>query len=907
MQLHRSRISALRILLAILLGAVWGRGAEPDASVAEALAWVDTLGLPAVKDCPFVRVSTGSWTKTGNQPPRNRFCYGFLTKDEGAEFRVYVRGIPGDEDAFPHSTEGCWPLAVMTYIKKPAAPEHERVGYEVLDLKKEATALRKKLRRPRPDSLPRCYYERESMDERVAVFLFARDCLKSGLTEIANDLMEQAEAMPDSHEPRKSLRAALELEIGRMRMAKAEADLSDPKISRRESLADFEEIAKLFPACGEAKRARENAELLRQMLAEDEAHHPPPFEKMTTREKVAEWIFQLRDQTGQRCSPGFAYYLDADWQQNDGRDTPARQLVKLGYAAVPQLIDALGDPRFSRAVFVMSWHRLSYDPLRVGDCAHDILERIAGRSFEFGRAELAEPARAGEIAAAKKEVGVWWKDLRKKGAKTLMIEAVRRGGSDSPEQADQLMKTNPADALAAIIAGAHAAKDSSTRSYLVAAASRVPGDAPVQFLRTEMKDASRAIRVCAAIALFRRGQPGVVPAMIEDWERLRPNLRTNQNDEYHDAGDLIGFLAACGKPEAVKALGRDFRDEPIEVRLAIVRAFASPSHGMSYGASGQSISRSSGPLDPPEPPKIDPAAESLLVAALDDTEARQGMAGDWMGVDFFDPRICDMAAFVLAKRWPEKYAFRWNASREDRDIQLVVAKNVWRAAQGRPPLPVPVRSDIAPAPEAEIAPLLERLIAAPDAAQRDAAAVTIEKTVGLRALPALRSRLAQLANEHPANAALRALAKRLASQVRVVQPGTATLGADFKQQLDALRGESLDAGLLERVLILLAGKLPPKTKGFTFIAERAEPDSGFVISIEWIPGLPQDSKVGWSSFERVHFAEKDLYNSASWNAEGRDAASERYSDMRKALTKALAADSDAPISVHFQAVRQRNN
>lgn len=218
-----------------------------------------------------------------------------------------------------------------------------------------------------------------------------------------------------------------------------------------------------------------------------------------------------------------------------------------------------------------------------------------------------------------------------------------------------------------------------------------------------------------------------------------------------------------------------------------------------------------------------------------------------------------------------------------------------------------MRSDIAPAPEAEIAPLLERLIAAPDAAQRDAAAVTIEKTVGLRALPALRSRLAQLANEHPANAALRALAKRLASQVRVVQPGTATLGADFKQQLDALRGESLDAGLLERVLILLAGKLPPKTKGFTFIAERAEPDSGFVISIEWIPGLPQDSKVGWSSFERVHFAEKDLYNSASWNAEGRDAASERYSDMRKALTKALAADSDAPISVHFQAVRQRNN
>ena len=112
---------------------------------------------------------------------------------------------------------------------------------------------------------------------------------------------------------------------------------------------------------------------------------------------------------------------------------------------------------------------------------------------------------------------------------------------------------------------------------------------------------------------------------------------------------------------------------------------------------------------------------------------------------------------------------------------------------------------------------------------------------------------------------------------------------------------------MEKILVLLAGELPPKTKGFTFTAERADPDSGFVVSIEWIPGLPQNPQAGWSSLERVLLGEKDLHNSARWDAEDREAMSERYSDVRTAFAKALAAESDAPVSVHFQAIRQRDH
>ena len=55
--------------------------------------------------------------------------------------------------------------------------------------------------------------------------------------------------------------------------------------------------------------------------------------------------------------PGIVRYLQIE-------ATPAHRLIHLGYDAVPDLIEALGDKRFARAV-----HFRYSSPLTVGECA----------------------------------------------------------------------------------------------------------------------------------------------------------------------------------------------------------------------------------------------------------------------------------------------------------------------------------------------------------------------------------------------------------------------------------------------------------------------------------------------------------------------------------------------------------
>ena len=62
-------------------------------------------------------------------------------------------------------------------------------------------------------------------------------------------------------------------------------------------------------------------------------------------------------------------------------DVPKSGLVKLGYAAVAQLIEALADERMTRSVGYGRASHFSHYILRVGDCAYGVLQRIAHRNF----------------------------------------------------------------------------------------------------------------------------------------------------------------------------------------------------------------------------------------------------------------------------------------------------------------------------------------------------------------------------------------------------------------------------------------------------------------------------------------------------------------------------------------------
>jgi hypothetical protein len=55
------------------------------------------------------------------------------------------------------------------------------------------------------------------------------------------------------------------------------------------------------------------------------------------------------------------------------------------------------------------------------------------------------------------------------------------------------------------------------------------------------------------------------------------------------------------------------------------------------------------------------------------------MGGSWDDKSFNDPRMCDLAAHMLWKRWPHRYFFDLNADEKERERQRIECLNVWRS------------------------------------------------------------------------------------------------------------------------------------------------------------------------------------------------------------------------------------
>src|SRR5207253_4968834 len=103
-------------------------------------------------------------------------------------------------------------------------------------------------------------------------------------------------------------------------------------VSRRELLADFEAIFKAHPKAMYAEQVKKSIDVLKRMIAEDEEHAgkaAKPVKAMTKKDRIAELIFQLRDQRGEQNSqPGRCnIFGDYGSEDADKRNTPAHQLV----------------------------------------------------------------------------------------------------------------------------------------------------------------------------------------------------------------------------------------------------------------------------------------------------------------------------------------------------------------------------------------------------------------------------------------------------------------------------------------------------------------------------------------------------------------------------------------------------
>jgi hypothetical protein len=402
---------------------------------------------------------------------------------------------------------------------------------------------------------------------------------------------------------------------------------------------------------------------------------------MSPDEQVAENIYQLRNLHDAEWVMYERYPDEAPTVAGKRVLTPVDRLVDLGQEAVPQLIAALDDRSFTRSLDSRSMEGSGGD-LRVGAIAQIILEHMSGRYFDAGEPDNGKLVKG----TTREQAEAWWEEVQKKGEKQTLIDTVVSGGEWGSNAARRLVEKYPDAAIQAIEAGCNATPEDGVKCDYVDVASGLPGDLPVAFLKSKLTpDNGPYTQAAAAKALFARGKPDVVPAMIEEWRKFQPSLanyKPNANREdltqvlYDKAGGLITFLAHSDSAAAIGALGDDLQKQPVEVRFAIVEVFLF-SKG-NYGGAGPGVDVQAYMANLPAG-EAGAAIERLLVSELDDSAKRVGLNGNIGDTSYKDPRVCDMAAFVLSERWPDKYHFHWVANAVECDAQIAQLRDRWRS------------------------------------------------------------------------------------------------------------------------------------------------------------------------------------------------------------------------------------
>lgn len=598
----------------------------------EAFRWFEELGFPKITaDSRFVRVSTGQWYQPLGKPPQNQFIHGFLIESRTNSFDV-------------------WTLDFDLKTYTPTVPDtvaHKRVAFEVTDLKRYVTK--------RLDSLSGVNSSARSlrMDHRfstgVELFLLGYACDVQGHSDQASDLCKRAKKELAKRHNRGPLGLIprLSKEFASARTWRAVEQFGDPKITRSELLTEFKEVARLFPESEHAERVRETVSLLQKMIEEDQHHEAAQksFEELTEQEKIAELIFQLRDQNGHQWSqPGACDIFNDERKEK----SPASQLVILGFAAVPQLIESLGDQRFTRSV---GFHRdfyFSHHVLRVGDCAETIIGRIAGRGFYRRKHTNGAMLKDGVSNDVEAQIRKWWKDVQQKGEQQVLAEAVAGGDLNAARQAQRLTSEYPKAAFAAIKAGIAACENEYVRAELIQQVATLHVD-DVEPLLTKLMEHAPDLRgrTEAALQLYRRDNSAPVPAMLEAWKK-RVSSAAGQ-----EVVHLVWFFAEAHSQEAIRQIKTDLPRLPTRVRYEIISTLGDTSRRHAKD----------------RPKDVTGQIESLLISALSDVDQYQSLSGTRYGQSYTDPRICDFAALMLANNF-SGYKFDIEAGLSERDAQL---------------------------------------------------------------------------------------------------------------------------------------------------------------------------------------------------------------------------------------------
>jgi hypothetical protein len=732
----------------------------------------------------------------------------------------------------------------------------------------------------------------ESVDQKSEVFLLAWACQQRGLDDLALDLGRQAYQIQayytSSENPPTNVIEELQQELGSEVIYNATLDCGKPEVSRTELLDRFQRFVRDFPRSQYVSNATEAVTILSRMILEDKAHAELaqdrlPLDKLPVRDRVAELIFQLRDQHGEQLSqPGWCdIFLDPRKEKS-----PASQLVALGYDAVPQLIEALGDQRFTRSVGFWRMGVFSHHVLRVGECAEAILSRIAGRTFYSPTCTSCYMSNEEKTAATREAALAWWKQFQKKGEEQAWIEVVSSGQRDAMELAPRLLQKYPADAIAPICRGIEKAEDYTTGCELIDVLGGTNDNATTRFLSKQMQTHRLlACRIASANILWRRGVEAALPAMINEWGRLRDSLEGTETE------DLVEFLARSDRPEGIDALTSNWKHRSIDTRETIIESIDE-----ALDLSGTNKGQTNAMSDDDRVMVTDTAAlvstEKLLIYALSDTKQRPD-----------DPRICDLAGDTLAKFWKGRYVFDDKAFLPDRERQRITCINLWRASHNEPLLPLPPQRHVEPADAKTIGPLLQRLQSAKTVGDRTAVLTEIE-TLGLPTL----ARLVEIQTNAPNadaewKAPVAASANRLSRRIVETRftDHSAPPNDTFRTFVDGMKGKTFDPENLVSVLTAFFKEPIANVRGIELTALRNADLTGTELLLELVP-YPKNIRYteGLTSHETIEANGKTSYGSFDAMYLKSPSQPGEYHDLSEDINKALEAPPTASLMIKIR-------
>jgi|GEM_PF-4739743 len=448
----------------------------------------------------------------------------------------------------------------------------------------------------------------------------------------------------------------------------------DQTVPRAKVLAELDLLLSHFPDSPYRRQARADVKVLTSMMA-DESHRKPltasALIKLPLQPRMEELVWQLKDQSF-RAGREAMFGMFAD-------GTPADRLIDHEKDAVPLLIQALNDQRFTRAGFRRykeDWGG-RYHVLRVRDVAVKCLSRIAGfdfadheKSFDAGYdLPVDNPVQAALVAT---RIRTWWRDIHSQGESKTWADLVSLGGDRAASLAGELARKYPAAAVQPMRMALSKPTSESNFQLLVSALSYLGPQASLPIAVPLMSHAETLIdRVRAAEVVATFDPDRATRAMALEVPRFFTGSTSPEHPSPIGEDACCKFLAASQRKVAVDALRASIRKMSVVHRWNVIFAL-SP---------GRPLDSKIKPPSLPERLAFDHALEAFLGVELTDREFQAGTgissSGDTGEVSLQDPRPCDFAAFVLARRWPKKFTFKNGLSHAeldalcDRDLALI--------------------------------------------------------------------------------------------------------------------------------------------------------------------------------------------------------------------------------------------